>query len=96
MDGCLDLVSLGPSTGRVTECQLYILESWENLAIIGLLKTEITTLQQAASQAIEQAEVVRLSMANQACVAGAILTTPSPNHAMERAFVHRGRLLQPE
>jgi len=53
-------------------------------------------LQQAASQAIEQAEVIRLSMVDQACVAGALLTAPSPNHAMERAFVHRGKLLQPE
>lgn len=53
-------------------------------------------LQQFAPQAIEQAEIVRLSMADQACVAGALLTTPSPSHAMERAFVHRGRLLQPE
>lgn len=54
------------------------------------------TLQQFAPQAIEQAEVIRLSMVDQACVAGALLTAPSPNHAMERAFVHRGKLLQPE
>jgi len=56
-------------------------------------KVVTATMQEAASQAIEQAEVVRLSMADQACVSNALLTAP-PSPALENAFSRQRRLLR--
>lgn len=50
----------------------------------------VTAIQEAAQRAIEQAEVVRLSLADQECLAQALLSPPKPTPALERAFArHR-------
>lgn len=56
----------------------------------------IAAVQDAAQRAIEQAEVVRLSLADQECFAQALLSPPQPNPALERAFVRRSKLLRAE
>lgn len=56
----------------------------------------IAAVQDAAQQAIAQAEVMRLSLADQECFAQALLTPPPPAPALERAFSRRSRLLRPE
>jgi uncharacterized protein (DUF1778 family) len=45
-----------------------------------------TTLQIAASQAIEEADQLRLSLADQQAFAQALITPPKPNAALKRAF----------
>lgn len=53
----------------------------------------VSAAQDAARQAIEQAEVIRLSVADQACFAEALLAPPRPTPALERAFARRRQLL---
>ena len=50
----------------------------------------------AAHRAIEQAEVIRLSLADQECFAQALLSPPKPAPALERAFTRRSKLLRTE
>jgi hypothetical protein len=52
--------------------------------------------QEAAQRAIEQAEVVRLSLADQACFAQALLSPAQPVPALARAFARRRKLLRAE
>ena len=52
--------------------------------------------QDAAQHAIEQAEFIRLSLADQECLAQALLSPPQPSPALERAFARRGKLLRSE
>lgn len=52
----------------------------------------VAAVQAAAQRAVEQAEVVRLSLADQECFAQA----PPPSPALERAFVRRSKLLRKE
>lgn len=47
----------------------------------------------AAKRAIEEAEVVRLSLADQKCFAEALLSPPEPTAALERAYARRRELL---
>lgn len=47
----------------------------------------------AAKRAIEEAEVVRLSLADQECFAQALLSPPEPTAALERAFNRRRQLI---
>jgi uncharacterized protein (DUF1778 family) len=54
----------------------------------------ITAVQDAAQNAVEQAEVIRLSLADQACFAQALLLPPQPSPALERAFARRNKLLR--
>lgn len=54
----------------------------------------VSAVQAAAQQTIEQAEVVRLSLADQACFAQALLSPPEPAAALERAFDRRSKLLR--
>ena len=54
----------------------------------------VTAVQDAAQRAIEQAEVVRLSLADQECFAQALLSPPLPAPALERAFSRRSKLLR--
>ncbi|WP_323032217.1 DUF1778 domain-containing protein [Brachymonas denitrificans] len=54
----------------------------------------VTAVQEAAQRAIEQSEVVRLSLADQECFAQALLTPPTPTSALERAFDRRSKLLR--
>ena len=56
----------------------------------------IAAVQDAAQRAIEQAEVIRLSMADQECFAQALLSPPQPSPAFARAFARRSKLLRAE
>ena len=56
----------------------------------------VTAVQAAARSAIEQAEVVRMSLADQECFAQALLSPPSPSPALDRAFARRSKLLRSE
>lgn len=53
-------------------------------------------VQDAAQRAIEQAEVIRLSLADQECFAQALLSPPQPSPALERAVSRRRKLLRAE
>ena len=53
----------------------------------------VSAVQEAANRAIEQAEVIRLSLADQECFAQALLAPPEPTPALQRAFDRRRRLL---
>lgn len=56
----------------------------------------VTAVQDAAQRAIEQAEVIRLSMADQECFAQALLSPPKQTPALKRAFARRSKLLSAE
>ena len=56
----------------------------------------VAAVQDAAQRAIEQAEVIRLSLADQECFAQALLSPPQPSPALERAFARRSKLLRAE
>lgn len=53
----------------------------------------VTAVREAAQQAIEQAGIVRLSLADQECFARALLTPPEPAPALKRAFARRCQLV---
>lgn len=55
----------------------------------------IHALQSAASQAIEQADQVRLAVADQEAFARALISPAKPNAALKRAFSKADRLLAP-
>ena len=56
----------------------------------------IAAVQDAAKQAIEDADVMRLSLADQACFAQALIAPPAPAPALIRAFERRNKLLVSE
>jgi len=56
----------------------------------------VSAVQDAAQRAIEQAEVIRLSLADQACFAQALLAPPPPAAAFERAVARRRKLVGTE
>lgn len=56
----------------------------------------VDAVQTAAQRAIEQAEVIRLSRADQECFAHALLSPPQAVPALERAFARRSKLLRAE
>lgn len=66
--------------------------------IQGLTLTDfvISAVQDAAQKTIEQAGVIRLSLADQECFAQALLSPPKPNPALKRAFARRKKLLSAE
>ena len=53
----------------------------------------VSAVQDAAQRAIEQSEVIKLSMADQECFAQALLSPPKPAPALERAYTRRSKLL---
>ena len=53
----------------------------------------VSAVQDAAQQAIERAEVIRLSLADQDCFAQALLSPPEPSPALKRAFARRLSLI---
>ena len=53
----------------------------------------VSAVQDAAQHAIEQAEVIRLSLADQTCFVQALLSPPKPSPALKRAMVRRRKLL---
>lgn len=56
----------------------------------------VPALQGAAQHATEQADVVRLTLADQECFACALLAPSLPVPALERAFACRRKLLGAE
>ncbi len=56
----------------------------------------VGAVQEAAQKAIEQAEIVRLTVADQEAFAKALITPPKPNAAFKRAFSRRRKLLGAE
>lgn len=54
----------------------------------------VSTLQDAAHRAVEQAEIIRMSLDDQASFAQALLNPPEPTPALKRAFAQRKKLLQ--
>ena len=56
----------------------------------------VSAVQDAAQRAIEQAEVIRLSLDDQECFARALLSPPQPAPALQRAFARRSKLLRTE
>lgn len=54
----------------------------------------ITAVQDAAQRAIEQAEVIRLSLADQQRFAEALLSPPEPAPALQRAIARHDKLLR--
>lgn len=56
----------------------------------------IAAVQEAAQNAITDAEVIRLSLADQECFAQALLSPPKANPALKRAFARRRKLLSTE
>ena len=56
----------------------------------------VTAVQKAATQTIEEAEVIRLSLADQSCFADALGNPPPANPALKRAFKKRDALLRVE
>jgi len=56
----------------------------------------VAAVQEAAQHAIEQAEVIRLSLADQECFAQALLSPPPLTPALQRAFARRSTLLRTE
>lgn len=56
----------------------------------------IAAVQDAAQQVIEQADVVRLSLADQVCLVQVLLSPPDSSPALKRAFSRRGKLLRAE
>lgn len=55
----------------------------------------VSAVQEAAQRAIEQGEVVRLSLADSERFAQALLSPPDPSPALERAFARCRKLLRP-
>lgn len=56
----------------------------------------VAAVQDAAQRAIEQAEVIRLSRADQECFAQALLSPTKPVPALKRAMARRAKLLRAE
>ncbi|MGH6637092.1 MAG: DUF1778 domain-containing protein [Burkholderiales bacterium] len=56
----------------------------------------IAAVQDAAQRAITQADVIRLSLADQECFAQALLSPPKPAPALKRAFARRRKLVRAE
>jgi uncharacterized protein (DUF1778 family) len=70
--------------------------------LVGVLKIGSSTdfvvsaVQDAAQRTIEQAEVIRLSLADQECFAQALLSPPQLAPALQRAFSRRRKLIGTE
>lgn len=56
----------------------------------------IAAVQEAAQRAIEQSDVMRLSLADQMCFAEALLSPPKASPALKRAFARRQKLVRAE
>ncbi|MDR1920413.1 MAG: DUF1778 domain-containing protein [Candidatus Adiutrix sp.] len=54
----------------------------------------VAAVQEAAHRAIEDAGIIRLSLADQQSLADALISPPKPNPAMKRAFTRRNELLR--
>lgn len=54
----------------------------------------VSAVQDAAQQAIERAEAIRLSLADQQCFAQALMSPPEASATLKRAFARRSKLLR--
>ena len=54
----------------------------------------VSAVQEAAERRIEQAQVIRLSLADQKAFVEAILSPPEPTAALKRAFKRHRELIQ--
>lgn len=54
----------------------------------------VAAVRDAAQRAVEQAEVVRLTLEDQQCFAQALLSPPKPNAALKRAVARKRKLLR--
>lgn len=54
----------------------------------------VSAVRDAAQQAIERAEVIRLSRADQECFAQALLSPPGCAPTLKRAYARRAKLLR--
>jgi uncharacterized protein (DUF1778 family) len=53
----------------------------------------VTAAHEAAKRSIEQAQLLRLSIADQAAFAAALIDPPKPNAALKRAFAKQRKLI---
>ena len=53
----------------------------------------VSVVQDAAQRAVEQAEIIRLSLEDQECFAQALLSPPEPSAALKRAFERHSKLI---
>lgn len=56
----------------------------------------VAAAQEAAHRAIEETQIIRLSVEHQRRFAEALINPPEPNEALRRAFEHHRRLVGPE
>ena len=56
----------------------------------------VAAVQEAARTALEEADVIRLSIADQACFADALMSPAKPNAALKRAFQRHKKLVVSE
>lgn len=56
----------------------------------------VAAVQEAARSAVDQAEVIRLTMSDQESFAKALLSPPKANSALKRAFARRRKLVAVE
>lgn len=56
----------------------------------------VAAVQEAARSAVDQAEVIRLTMSDQESFAKALLSPPKANPALKRAFARRRKLVAVE
>jgi uncharacterized protein (DUF1778 family) len=56
----------------------------------------VDAAREAAEKTIEQTEIIRLSPADQRCIAEAIISPPPISPALERAFKRHSELVQPD
>lgn len=56
----------------------------------------VAAVQEAVRTALEEADVIRLSIVDQACFADALMSPPKPNAALQRAFNRHKNLVAPE
>jgi len=56
----------------------------------------VAAVQDAAQRAIEQSDIVRLSLRDQESFAQALITPPKPTPALKRAFARRRKLVSAE
>lgn len=56
----------------------------------------ISAVQEAAQRAIEQSDVMRLSLADQMCFAEALISPPKATPALKRAFARHKKLVRSE
>lgn len=81
---------------RVTPALQELIKRAAELQGRSLTDFMVTSLQAAAQRAIEESEVIRLSLADQQRFADALLDPPKPAPALKRAMARHGKLLRPE